>query len=377
MNKEFSDFSIWLESLGTREYVLPENREKRLFDFFLLEMLHSDINHRAVLTRREELLKQDINIAWKILLTDLRKELLNEVFYSIVSEMRHVNDTLNNRQKFEDDPLFVDLSKQTHFGPNRQINRVQNLVDRYDKDMFKFVSMSNRVFTDGEWEMSYGGNAWAGICKAWLRLYNAKGPDDIQVWIDHVYDLQHNTNTVFNKLSAYNKNGFDWIADSLNFKQQAKNARDFIPYASPVVQKLANEVLRREPSVDTRPMVQGEKIKSLDGRQLDFIMMGRENRPKPWYAYMIVFEDRAYSLDKIFHVNTASLNAYAKHHKVILDEKLAQKYFEKNLFKPGVRFTRCPSAKYLCIVLPSKVSVGEIFNGIDEQDFIRSVSKSV
>lgn len=375
MSNEFTSFSTWLESLGTREYVLPENREQRLFDFFLLEMLRADINHRPVLTQREEILKQDINMAWKILLTDLRKELLNEVFYSIVSEMRHVNDMMDNQRKFDDDPLFADLRKQTHLGPNRQVNRVQNLVDRYQDQMNEFVKMSQRVFADGEWEVSYGGKAWAAICKAWLRLHNAKDLGDIQVWIDHVYDLQHNTDTVFNKLAAYNKRGFDWITDSLTFKQQAKNARDFIPYASPVVQKLANEVLRREPAAQVQPMAQGEKIKNLDGKKLDYIMMGRENRPKPWYSYMIVFEDRAYSLDKIFHINIPSLNAYAKQHKVTLNPALAQKYFERHLFKPGVRFTRCPDAKYLCVVLPPNVIVGEIFNDIDEQDFLKSVSQ--
>ena len=375
MSKEFTSFSTWLESLGTREYVLPENREQRLFDFFLLEMLRADINHRAVLTQREETLKQDINIAWDALLKDLRKELLREVFYSIVSEMRHVNDMMDNHKNFDDSPIFVDLKKQTHLGPQRAHARVQDLVDRYADNSLDFVKLAQRVFQDGDWEVSYGGKAWADICKAWLRLYNAKDLGDIQVWIDHVYDLQHNTDTVFNKLAAYNKNGFDWINDSLNFKRHAKSARDLVPYASPVIQKLANEVLRKEASPETQPKGSNERIKNLTGHQLDYIMMGRQNKSKPWYSYMIVFEDRAYTPEKIFHINLASLNAYAKQHNVVLNPDAAKKYFDTHLFKPGVRFSRCPSAKNLCLILPLGITVGDIFNDIDEQDFIRNVAQ--
>ena len=67
-------------------------------------------------------------------------------------------------------------------------------------------------------------------------LDNLKEKDDIRkkiAVIDHVYHLQHNTNTVFNKLKRYNKsNGYEWINRGLDFRANLKSFYELIDKCS-------------------------------------------------------------------------------------------------------------------------------------------------
>ena len=63
------------------------------------------------------------------------------------------------------------------------------------------------------------------------------------VAIDHVYDLQHNTDTVFNKLQEYYKDGYQWIKDALDDKANVKSYFDLLGKSSSVVKRLAPPVL--------------------------------------------------------------------------------------------------------------------------------------
>ena len=69
----------------------------------------------------------------------------------------------------------------------------------------------------------YGGPAWGMIAKAYGQLFTVTDPGARMVLIDHIYDLQHNTDTVFNKVIDYYKNGYQWIAAALNFKRDIKS----------------------------------------------------------------------------------------------------------------------------------------------------------
>ena len=81
------------------------------------------------------------------------------------------------------------------------------------------MKLMEELFLNADWESGYGGKAWADICKGWTRLYNAHSDGDLIVAIDHIYDLQHNSDTVFNKVQSYEINRrYDWLKNALNLK---------------------------------------------------------------------------------------------------------------------------------------------------------------
>lgn len=85
------------------------------------------------------------------------------------------------------------------------------------------------IFDKMRWHGGYGGKAWANIADAYRKLRASTTLQDKIIWIDHAYDLQHNTDTVFNKLKTlYSKEGsFTWIARALDWKRDQTDLRKF------------------------------------------------------------------------------------------------------------------------------------------------------
>lgn len=149
-----------------------------------------------------------------------------------------------------------------------------------------FVSLARDCYIKLIWGSSYGGDAWCGICKGWLLLdaaekmeasapVSTKTPEaevkgrgeeseyykqkaektkkkeapvetkqlDIPAAIDHIYDLQHNTDTVFNKLRSYYKGGYGWIEQALTDKANVKTYFELLKKTSGTVRVLAPPVL--------------------------------------------------------------------------------------------------------------------------------------
>lgn len=149
-----------------------------------------------------------------------------------------------------------------------------------------FVSLARDCYIKLIWSSSYGGDAWCGICKGWLLLdaaekmeasapVAAKTPEaevkgkgeeaeyykqkaertkkkeapaetkqlDIPAAIDHIYDLQHNTDTVFNKLRSYYKGGYGWIEQALTDKANVKSYFELLKKTSGTVRALAPRIL--------------------------------------------------------------------------------------------------------------------------------------
>lgn len=99
--------------------------------------------------------------------------------------------------------------------------------------------------TKAAWSSMYGGLPWADIARGWLELLRATTENQMMVQIDHVYDLQHNTSTVFNKLASYAKNsGHSWVKNALDFKAHIKEPHELIKRVSPTMRKLALTALK-------------------------------------------------------------------------------------------------------------------------------------
>ena len=90
------------------------------------------------------------------------------------------------------------------------------------------VNCIRELYGNVSWDSSYGGDAWAAIAEAYLKLANANTPQERIVYIDHAYDLQHNTGSVFTKVRPYYKDSsLSWMASALDWKRDAEDLRGF------------------------------------------------------------------------------------------------------------------------------------------------------
>jgi hypothetical protein len=236
---------LFTEAFSNWYYTLPKDKEELLFDFYVLTGLGTptDINLRAA-----------YDDAIDKILKESKAQLLDSVFFAVCAEFRHIFDN-NSADKLKG---FFDKHGMKQFiknygayykllsiGANEFLDRDREELrskfadnSRGYQDGYKatmkalkangktkadFMEVAEKAFNDLNWASNYGGKAWARICNGWLKLNGATKPGDMIVWIDHVYDLQHNTDTVFNKLKSYYKDGYSWIKTALDKKAKIKN----------------------------------------------------------------------------------------------------------------------------------------------------------
>jgi hypothetical protein len=262
------NFRMWLESLWSLpDYKLPNDKEQQLFDFYMMTSL---------LNPQEEQSKFVVKQMEDTLLQPLRKNILDALFFSIASEFRHFLDNKQNKDKInvvEDElgPKYVKILKKFYHTyaiydspiglidkPERSKRYKREFSDSRSsyKTAYKsalstgnkkdFVRLAYLCFDDiFDWTSSYGGSKWKQIANAWLKLNNATNPKDIIVLIDHAYDLQHNTDTVFNKIQSYLKNGsYSWLADALDFKRDIKSPWEIIDKVSPSMKRISARIFK-------------------------------------------------------------------------------------------------------------------------------------
>lgn len=95
-----------------------------------------------------------------------------------------------------------------------------------------------------KWNSAYGGKAWARIANGWLKLNEANTRQELFIWIDHIFDLAHNTGTMLNKVQRYAKNGsWTWIKQALDYKRDSKKPfSDLLTKTSPQMKYLARMI---------------------------------------------------------------------------------------------------------------------------------------
>jgi hypothetical protein len=134
------------------------------------------------------------------------------------------------------------------------------------------AKVTERLFRETRWNSAYGGNPWGDIAAHLAQMSDptystervravATDPETGRMQmvetnefrdpgaynamfqeIDRAYDLQHNTNTVFNKLKKYylGVEGYGWIAKMLDFKANVANPRELRGFVSGTMGKLAD-----------------------------------------------------------------------------------------------------------------------------------------
>lgn len=283
--KEFKDSFIAEKNYY---YKIPNDKEQLMNDFYLMDLITGYWNSatKPLPTNTDNPYVNDTTVvSWleakDIIEKELKAELLEVVYFSLTAEFRHIYDSVNSSKQeivsfFKAYPNGKDFFKTyttqyqllSDSNPNtgkewarrdpshKETDKEYVLDSRGYKASYKALSSTGwdrkdivklmyHVYKDLRWSSSFGGKAWASIAEGWLKLYKAKEDKEIFTAIDRIYDLQHNTSTVFNKLTKYLKNGsHDWVLKALDRKFGARSPWELWNHASPTMKGMTAEILR-------------------------------------------------------------------------------------------------------------------------------------
>jgi hypothetical protein len=230
---------------------------------------------------------------------------------SFKSSTGGIDDIINKRRRAFNKKYDIKIKKNT---ANRNTDyqmsykAVKRTLKSINMSEIDFVRLAGNAFLKLSWAGSYGGKPWASICDAFQKLYYAKREVDKIIYIDNMYHQQHNTDTVFNKLGQYYKNGYHWVLNALNFKADVKDNWDRI------------ERIRK---------VTGNKMRNIDKM---YIEMLKASGDKTWQQYYKIENktDEQKKIEDEWLDDLGSSNGGSS----AIPSKLQQKYY--NLAKDGI-----------------------------------------
>ncbi len=274
---------------GSYVYIVPEDKEQRLYDFYMLSYLPSP----EILRDKSLDLAASVAETREILIPKLKSAMLNAAFYSIACEARYIIERTAGGKKA---PVLKQMASSGLFTPS-EIKKVEEYWDRYwklhkgssarslglsvkgekrrymdlenheDRDnsyraaihTFKddpqtYVKFASWGFHNRPWHSGFGGYNWGRIADNWLNLFNAhriaaqnkRDPLLVDtIYIDVLYSLQHNTGKMLNKVKSYAKNGrYTWIDRALDKKFGADSPYEMFDDISSQMRTLAAAAIK-------------------------------------------------------------------------------------------------------------------------------------
>lgn len=255
-----------LEQFSNWVYKPPQDPEQLLYDFYFFTLFADEIDTNNI--KFDQALKDAVEDA-----TDnLRKHMLKALKFAISSEFRHIWDAttgnpagrrgisdktkkfINTYEKFlraiwaspstlKADPKMKKPPKWTEKrfkGPLKGTNKtgeransykaVNATIKRLRLGNADFAQIAEELFKKLDWDSAYGGEAWRQIAEGYRWLLGAEKLKDKITYIDHAYDLQHNNNTVFEKVKSYYKEAggeYKWLERALDWKRDVQDIRGF------------------------------------------------------------------------------------------------------------------------------------------------------
>lgn len=262
-------------------YTVPKDKELLLYDFYSLEVLEhyakkrfnpNDLEQSLAGYDEDDSEMISLKEARKTLIPYLKEEILDAMAVSIACEMRHAGTHYMDGIDEDLKPVFREYYKENHLNntlpksihdasrhrakkntpsDNHSEKNRKNSVKAFNKTMKKFgrettMKMAEQIFRKGSWSPSYGGPRWADIVLCWINLFNSHTLEKMSTYIDHAYDLQHNTGSVFNKVKEYYKDihGFGWLAKALDKKYEAL-PWELVDNASSIIKKMGRRILQK------------------------------------------------------------------------------------------------------------------------------------
>jgi hypothetical protein len=281
----------------TIPYFIPKSDKKRLmYDFYMVMNLNpiienlgagsKNIGGREIQTQTARTGNINTNVldsfnkAKEDIISYLEVHLLEAVFFAVCAEFRHaytydlkevynkkLNDTEKqllkyhqeryNHAKHRTEYMVKDRTKgarRSYLGAEVRSEGYRNsykaaiyAINKVGSTKTEFIKLANKIFNIDAWDgTSYGGKAWANITKGYLHLKYAQSELEKMVAIDHIYDLQHNTDTVFNKLQSYYQEGYSWIKTALDERANIKSPYVLYKNISPPIKQISGYILKAD-----------------------------------------------------------------------------------------------------------------------------------
>lgn len=265
--------------LSSFVYPVPEDRQHQMYDFYIMSFLAQYLSGKG---KQSGKLPMDVGVEFALkearstLYDKLQEDFLRIVFRAVTGEMRHI---WSKWSEYDDPQDTYDILQADADVTDNEIQMLKNFLRMMDgqhgddihrplaadigEKLFnksdkarKWMNLASKTFAMGDdlWNEEYGSKSWKSIADAWPKLKGAETPQNQQVWIDHIYDLQHNTGSVLNKDESFRRYdleskeahsiGFGWIKKALDHKRDAKSPHDLFDNASPAMRRLGGFVLK-------------------------------------------------------------------------------------------------------------------------------------
>ena len=246
---------------------------------------------------RGEKYQDALDEAKQTLIPTLHSKITKALHFAIAAELRHIEDQVAGSsipQDLVETPFFQEYMREYAIQKSGLPGlKKQPAPRRYKSDSESYrrsfaameaarqktgtslsdvALLAERMFREPRWSSSYGGSKWGDIAQHLAKMsepeYSTEkvravvtDPETGRMQmvetnefrdpgaysqmfqeIDRAYDLQHNTNTVFNKLKKYylGSEGYGWIAKMLDFKANVGNPRELRGLVSGTMGRLAD-----------------------------------------------------------------------------------------------------------------------------------------
>ena len=289
--RESNSFNTGTAYLPYVEYELPKDPRKIMADFYLLTSVGDKagyfgkdwqkIKDGQMPSRtglRYEEYGQNLEDAVGKLTEQMKRHMTDSLLFSVTAELRHAFDqsqpsklidnefmnsyrdilaTYKNLDNLRGNKFFEEKSKELL--PESQRTRIskgsrreyqlsnmaiRKAMEETNTNIEQLSNIAENLFRKGNWAYKYGGEPWGDISEGLRRIHKAESLEEIISAIDNAYDLQHNTNTVFDKIQKYSRQGgYKWLEDMLDFKYHAITPRELVPLSSSSAKRIATPAL--------------------------------------------------------------------------------------------------------------------------------------
>lgn len=244
------------EAFANWHYQLPADPRKQLYDFYVLSFFADKV--KSLDPTDDATLAVDE--ALDTLIAELKPKLLQGLKLAVAAEFRHIYDANHDIKRLQEWfakhnglKFFNSYTRNYNLlkgGLEDVLRNPQTVVNDFAKenrgyvDSYKAISatgisdaafmyLAAKAYRELNWSSQFGGEKWARIAEGWTSLANAKTREQNITMIDHVYDLEHNTGVVFNKVKSFMVDGgYDWIKKALNHKRDATSLYELVDKAS-------------------------------------------------------------------------------------------------------------------------------------------------
>ena len=264
-------------------YQVPRDIFTCIYDFYALNLLRNGIDesdYRELMQSTEfqgyqnpkEIEAQiNVNQAYNKLCDYLKKQFMDLIYYQVARQFSHLRGFYEDYDPYILDNLmhdyfdqkqrkfikkYLDYCEKNHISGRGQ-SKFQNgekIINALHPERVFFIKLAKKVFESIINSGGYGGKNWADICEAYLMFLTSSTEEAI----DHVFDFQHNTGSIFYKHPKYSILASD-IKTILDNKRNAEYPMAYISHCSHSIQDACRYLMRLKYGVYQDQFKQVEK----------------------------------------------------------------------------------------------------------------------